>query len=443
MNTPDTRYARTDDGAYIAYQVVGEGPIDIVWQFDLMGNVDIIWQRPLWQAWLGGLAEFSRLILHDRRGTGLSSRNVAMPDLETRGADLRVVLAALGSEHAVLGGLMNGGTSNVLLAAADPALVRALLWWEPIARSAWAPDYPWGGGPDYFAMQQRSLDVWGTAEYGAAFAEQEASQGDPVAKEHARWAAMMSRHTTTPDGARQLTRIWWETDIRHVLPSVQAPALLWSYEEHADGTSEMEYIAALMRQATTLAMPGGMNTESLPTLLAEIREFLRAEPSPIDLDSTLATVLFTDVDRSTERQASMGDWAWKRLIEAHHAMVREALARWRGVENDSAGDGFLATFDGPARAIRCALDAVGRLRALGIEARAGLHTGEVERIDDKAGGIAVSIGSGVAAKAGPSEVLVSRTVKDLVGGSGFTFEDRGEQDLNGVPDRWHLYRVTA
>jgi class 3 adenylate cyclase/pimeloyl-ACP methyl ester carboxylesterase len=442
MNTPDTRYAKTDDGAYLAYQTTGEGPIDIVWQFDLMGNIDIIWERPLWRAWLGGLADFSRLILHDRRGTGLSSRNVPMPNLETRVADLRVVLDAVGSKQTVLGGLMHGGAPNVLLAAAYPARVRALLWWEPTARSAWAPDYPWGGGPDYFAKQQRSLEVWGTAEYGTAWADQEESDGGRVVGEHARWAAMMSRHTTTPDGARQLMAIWWESDIRDVLASVQAPALLWSYEEHTTGKSEMEYIAALMPKATTFAMSGNMDVETLSTLLAEVRAFLRAGPSAIDLDSTLATVLFTDIVGSTERQASMGDRAWKSLIEAHHSLVREELARWRGIENDTAGDGFFATFDGPARAIRCALDVVERVRQLGIHARAGLHTGQVEKIDGKASGIAVSIGSRVAAKAGSSEVLVSRTVKDLVAGSGFTFEDRGEHDLKGVPERWRLYRVT-
>jgi class 3 adenylate cyclase len=185
-----------------------------------------------------------------------------------------------------------------------------------------------------------------------------------------------------------------------------------------------------------------MDVETLPTLIAEVRAFLRAGPSAIDLDSTLATVLFTDIVGSTERQASMGDRAWKSLIEAHHSLVREELARWRGIENDTSGDGFFATFDGPARAIRCALDVVERVRQLGIHARAGLHTGQVEKIDGKASGIAVSIGSRVAAKAGSSEVLVSRTVKDLVAGSGFTFEDRGEQDLKGVPERWRLYRVT-
>jgi class 3 adenylate cyclase/pimeloyl-ACP methyl ester carboxylesterase len=442
MRIPDTRYAKTTDGAYIAYQATGEGHIDIVWQFDLIGNIDLAWERPIWRAWLGGLAEFGRVILHDRRGTGLSSRNVPMPNLETRVADLRAVLDATQSERAVLGGLSEGGAPAALFAASEPSRVRALLWWEPAARIAWAPDYPWGGGPDYFAKQQRALDVWGTAEYGVAWAEQEAS-GRVVPDEEVRWASLLSRHTTTPDGARELLRIWWETDIRHVLPSVQAPALLWSYEEHTDGVSEMEYIAALMPQAKTIAMPGSKGVETVPALLAEVRALVGAERPAIDPDLILATVLFTDILGSTERQASGGDRAWKKLIEAHNSLVREALAAWRGIENDTAGDGFFATFDGPARAIQCALDVVERVRELGIAVRAGVHTGQVEKIDGKFGGIAVSIGARVMAEADASEVLVSQTVKDLVAGSGFTFEFRGEHNLKGLPDRWRLYRVTG
>ncbi len=277
MNVPNTRYARADDGTYLAYQTSGHGPIDVFWSFDLMSNIDIVWERPLQRAWLNGLGAFSRVIMHDRRGTGLSSRDVPMPDLETRMADLRVVLDAVGAKRPVLGGLMEGAAPGIMLAAAEPARVRALLWLEPLARTAWAEDYPWGAGPEYVAKQEHALESWGTADYATAWTDQEESGGERTVGDHARWVAKLSRHTTTPDGARALTRRWRETDIREVLRAVQAPALLWSYEEVSAGGSEMEYVAGLMAHATTFAMPGGMTLESLSTVLANVRSFLHAE----------------------------------------------------------------------------------------------------------------------------------------------------------------------
>jgi class 3 adenylate cyclase/pimeloyl-ACP methyl ester carboxylesterase len=441
MEIRDTRYARAPDGAYIAYQVTGNGPIDIVWQFDFFGNVDIRWEQPDTGAWMRGLSGLGRLILHDRRGTGLSSRNVPLPNLETRVADLRAVLDEIGVERVVLMGFSEGGAPNAMFAATDPDRVHSLVWFAPSARIAWAPDYPWGVGPDYFAKDQLSLERWGTTEYGRAFAEAEALVGSEITDEDVATVSLISRHTATPDVARELSRIWWETDIRGVLPSVQVPAMLASWAAVENDVREMEAIASLMPRAKTVVFPGSVGRESFPEYLDAIREFVGIEQAPAELDTVLSTVLFTDIVGSTERQASLGDHGWKELVQRHHALVRDALTRWRGVENDTAGDGFYATFDGPARAIRCAQEVAGRVRDLGIQIRAGVHTGECELIDGKCGGITVSIGARVASNAGPSEVLISQTVKDLVAGSGLTFEDAGEHELKGVPDRWHLFRV--
>ena len=254
---------------------------------------------------------------------------------------------------------------------------------------------------------------------------------------------VMSRHTTTPDVARELSRIWHETDVRGVLPSVQAPALLIVREQSPADIEMTGYVASLMPHAVVAQVPGNYGQDEQRPVVDVVRRFLGVERPAPELDTVLSTVLFTDIVGSTQRQAGLGDRAWKDLVMQHHGIVRSALDRWRGVENDTAGDGFYATFDGPARAIRCATEVAERVRDLGIEIRAGVHTGECEIIDDKLGGITVSIGARVSALAGPSEVVVSQTVKDLVAGSGLIFEDAGEHELKGVPDRWHLYRVVS
>jgi class 3 adenylate cyclase len=253
---------------------------------------------------------------------------------------------------------------------------------------------------------------------------------------------MYSRQTATPDVAAELSRIWHETDIRAVLPSVQVPALLVVDEHYKSDIQLAEYVASMMPDVQ-LALAPGLGPEDNEALLEVVRPFLGVSRAAPELDTILATVLFTDVVGSTEKQAALGDRGWKRLVEQHHALVRDALGRWRGIENDTAGDGFYATFDGPARAIRCALEIVERVQDLGIEVRAGVHTGECELIEGKCAGITVSIGARVASRAGPSQVLVSQTVRDLVAGSGFSFEDAGEHQLKGVPDRWRLLRAVA
>ncbi len=440
MDTHDTRYAKTPDGFYIAYQAVGDGPLDLVWQFDWLGNVDMIWEEPTARRMFSSLATVSRLILHDRRATGLSSRNVPVPSLETRVADLRSVLDAVGAARPALGGEREGGAPNVLFAATDPERVRSLIWYAPSALSVWTPDYQWGSPPEYLELQERALDHWGTAEYASALVEQEASEGHSFNPDEAASLAMLSRHTITPDVARELSRVWLETDIRGLLPSVHVPTLLVVFEQPETGVREAEHIASRMPQADVAVLRGDEATGDMDMFVETVESFLGIDRPP-DLDTVLSTVMFTDIVGSTEMQSQVGDRAWKRLVERHHAIVRDSLGRWGGFENDTAGDGFYATFEGPARAIRSAMEIVDRVRDLGIEIRAGVHTGECEVIDGKCGGLTVSIGARVAATAGPSEVRVSQTVRDIVAGSGLRFQDAGEHELKGVPDRWRLYRV--
>ena len=436
MDRPETRYAETPDGIYIAYQTVGDGPIDIAWQFEWIGNVDTIWGYPGYADWLRSLASFSRLILHDRRGMGASSRNVDLPNLETRVADLRCVLDAVGSERAVLGGALEGGAPNVLFAATSPERVHSLFWWYPAPRTTVAPDYPFGASPELIARGLQDVtDSWGTDSYLAVGLTVFAA----LEKEPVPWG-WLTRQTTTPDVAVQMERIYDETDVRGAMPSIAAPVLLLARDRDREA---LTHLASLLPHPQVRLFPGeaSIKPSELPAILDAIREFVGVEATPPELDTILSTVLFTDVVGSTQKQAAMGDHRWKALIEQHHVIVREALQRWRGVESSTAGDGFYATFDGPARAIRCAIEIAHRVVDLGIEIRAGVHTGECELMDGQISGLTVSIGSRVAAKAGASQVLVSQTVKDLVAGSGLAFTEAGEHDLRGVPDRWRLYSV--
>jgi class 3 adenylate cyclase len=432
---PKTGYAKADDGVYIAYQTLGDGPVDIVWQFEWIGNVDSIWEFRPYAEWFRGLAAFSRLILHDRRGMGASSRDVAPPNLETRVADLVAVLDAVGSERPVLGGAYEGGAPNVLFAATFPERVHSLFWWYPAPRTTKAPDYPFGASPELLEQATKdTLERWGTDEYVFVTSENPTVQG-----EVAPWG-LLSRQTATPDVAAKMDRIYNESDVRGAMPAIAAPVLLLARERDLEA---LTYLATLLRRPQIRLFPGEdeLKVHEQPALLDAIRAFVGVETRAPELDAVLSTVLFTDVVDSTRKQAELGDRRYRDLIEEHHVIVRDGLERWRGRESATAGDGFYATFEGPARAIRCALEIEQRVRDLGIEVRAGVHTGECELIDGQISGLTVSIGARVAASAGPNEVLVSQTVKDLVAGSGFSFEDTGERELKGVPDRWRLYRV--
>ncbi len=435
-------YARASDGTYLGYRVDGDGPIDLVLQTDWPGNIDMDWQDPVLGRWLSEVRSFARVITHDHRGVGLSSRNVDLPTLETRVSDLVTVLNSIGVRRPALVGLLSTGAVNVLTAATRPGLPRAIVWMEPSARYGWAEDYPWGATEEDREAELGFLSLWGTDAYARAFREDEEVKGNLMPREMTEFQAMQTRNACTPDVALELSRIWYDIDVRGVLETVGTPTLLLVHKDRRNGVEEAEYIASKMPTAELRVMPGdGWTIEEVPAWVEQIREFIGAERPRAPLTTILATVLFTDIVGSTQKQASLGDRTWKELIEHHHALVRDALGRYGGTENDTAGDGFYATFDGPVRAIRCALEVGERVHELGIEIRAGVHTGECEVIDNKIGGISVAIGARVAAHAGGSEVLVSQTVRDLVAGSGLTFQDAGEHELKGVPDTWRLYRV--
>jgi class 3 adenylate cyclase len=446
---PETRYAKTPDGVYLAYQVVGSGP-DVSADFHLFaGNVDLIWEEPDWGPLLRELSKFARLILHDRRGTGASSRNVPPPNLETRAGDLLAVLDAAGSEAPILTAAASTGAMHALFAATYPDRTSGVFWNYPRPRLAWDPDYPWGQRPEDFERAIVEGRKWGTSEYAREIALSRAAQraGIPHDKRHSlavddelvRRYAQINRNTASPDMAEALTRISWQTDVRQILSVVQAPAALLVGEDdsHAE-QEEAEYTASLMPNGTLHVIPGrsGLQAEAQ---LEIIRELAGVERSDAPTSSVLATLLFTDLVESTRTQAAVGDRAWKDLVSAHHQYVRDALSRWGGTEHDTSGDGFFASFTGPARAIHCAHEIADRVADLGFNTRAAVHIGECEIIDGKPGGLAVTIAARLLKTAGPRNVVVSQTVKDLVAGSGFSFEDRGEHELKGVPDRWHLY----
>ena len=435
-------YAKTDDGIYLGYRVDGDGSIDIVSQSDWPGNIDLEWGDPFSGGWLRELRSFSRVITHDPRGIGLSSRNVDLPTLEIRVSDLMTVLNTIGIRRPVLNGVMATGAVNILAAAMRPRLARAIVWSEPTPRYAWAEDFPWGVTPEDLQGELDFIDLWGTDAYGKAFLEEQEALGNRFPADLAPHMAAGTRGSCTPDVARGMVKIWAEIDVRNVLDAVRTPTLLLVHKEREGAVDVAEYIASKMPAAEVRAMPGdAWSPEEIPAWVEQIRDFIGVEKPPAAQSTVLATVLFTDIVGSTERSAEMGDRDWKDLVQRHHAIVRDSLHRFDATEVDTAGDGFYATFDGPARGIRCALDIAERVPELGIEVRAGIHTGECEVIDGKVGGLAVSIGARVAANAGPSEVLVSQTVRDLVAGSGLAFEDAGEHELKGVPDRWRLYRV--
>ena len=442
MITPETSYVKTADGVYLAYQVFGDGPIDVVSQPDWPGNIDMDWEFPSVRAFLEGIAEFARVIIHDHRGVGLSSRNVPIPNLETRVSDVLAVMDAVGATRPVLTGILASGAVNAMLAATRPERVAGLVWIDPIGRTAWAPDNPFGRTAEQLAVEHEDLRLWGTSAYGRAFKEQEAVAGNAIPDAEAALFSKASRNACTPDVAIELNRMWAETDVRAVLPTISIPTLCVSQGPIGEAVGARE-TAALIPTAEFRQIAGDpWSNPGMAAIVDEVRRFVGVEKPPIELDTVLATVLFTDIVRSTETQAHIGDHAWKGLVERHHALVRDALQRWRGLENDTAGDGFYATFEGPARAIRCAIEIHERVRNLDIEIRAGIHTGECEVVDGKIGGISVSIGARIAAFAAPSEVLVSQTVKDLVAGSRLTFRDAGERDLKGIPGMWRLYAAS-
>jgi class 3 adenylate cyclase len=389
------------------------------------------------------LAELGRLIDFDARGTGLSDalQGDRLPSLEERIDDLGAVLDAIQSERAVLAAFADAGPLCCLFAATYPARTKALILMNTAPRMAWAPDYPWGVSPEEFDADLASTETrWGSREYAAEVVRDVISQqaNDDALID---WYADHMRLSASPSAAVALSRMYYDMDARKVLPAIHVSTLVLASDPAAEESEAMarEIPGALFTRIHSAAPVFMADPEPF---LAEIRNFVsRVGEEESDLDRVLETVLFTDIVRSTELAANIGDRAWHDVVERHHGFVRGVIARWRGREMDTAGDGFFAAFDGPARAIRCAQAVVSGVRSMGIEVRAGLHTGECDITDNKVAGITVAIGSRIASLAAPSQILVSRTVRDLVAGSGLKFEDAGARKLKGVPDRWRLYRV--
>jgi pimeloyl-ACP methyl ester carboxylesterase len=436
---PETQYTKSGD-LNIAYQVVGEGPFDLVYVPGWVSNIELMWEHPKAKRFLDRLASFSRLILFDKRGTGMSDRvpTEALPTLEERMDDVRAVLDAIGSETAALLGHSEGGSMSLLFAATYPERTRALALVGVFARRIRSEDYPWAPTlEERLAAADEVERQWAAGVDLTDYAPSE----DPTVIQ---WLSTYLRRSASPGAAAALLRMNSLVDTRDILPAIRVPTLVLQRTHDRDVTvEENRWVAEQIPDARFIELAGDAHVlwaGDQDVLLAEIEEFLtgtRPEPEP---DRVLSTVLFTDIVDSTRRATDLGDRRWHELVDEHHSLVRRQLGHFRGSEIDTAGDGFFASFDGPARAIRAACAIRESVQPLGIEIRVGLHTGECELMQGKIGGIAVHTGARVAGQAGAGEVLVSSTVKDLVAGSGIEFEDRGEHELKGV-GAWRLYSV--
>ncbi len=440
MLEPETRYARTGD-VHIAYQVVGDGPVDLVYVPPMLQQVEHLWTEPRVAAFFERLARFSRLILFDRRGTGLSDPIAGATTLEDQMEDVSAVMDAAGSREAVLFAQAEGTAMAILYAATHPHRTRALVLYAGMARVTAAPGYEWPGSQDERAARiDEQLAHWGD---GARVAQLAPSHTGDVALR--RWLGKLERLSASPGALRPLYGLAADIDVRDVLPSIRAPTLLLHRrDDRLIDVRHSRYLAEHVPGARYVELPGEDNlivVGDSERVLAEVEQFLTGTHTPPEPDRVLATVLFTDIVGSTETLARLGDRRWRDLVTRHDELSRAQVARYRGRPVKSLGDGWLATFDGPARAIRCALALREAVAELGIELRAGLHTGECEAIGEDLGGLAVHIGARVGAMAEPREVLVSGTVKDLVVGSGIDFADRGEHSLKGVPGTWRLWAV--
>jgi class 3 adenylate cyclase len=439
---PDTRYVSTRQGD-IAYQVLGEGPIDLLLGFGMGSHLDMYWEIPAAARIFQGLASFSRLIMLDPRGLGLSDAApyAALSTWEDWTEDIRTVLDAVGSQRAAIFAEREFGYPAMLFAAACPERTAALILSRPRARTLAAADYPEGMPPEAFDQFIRLFrSRWGTSE-GAAVAMPSLAH-DPKSLE---LYARISRASSTPRRAAEHLRYWMQIDVRAYLPAIRVPTLVFAPEASSQ-LPLFRYVAEHISGARLVTLPGADVTQfygATETLLGEVEEFLTGARHHVESDRVLATVLFTDLVKSTERAAELGDRHYRDLLEQHHAAVRRELARFSGKEMDNAGDGFFASFEGPARAIRCAAAMREVVRGMGLESRIGVHTGECERVDGKFGGLAVHIGARVCALAGAGQVLVTSTVKDLVMGSGIQFEDRGMHALKGVPGEWRLFALSG
>jgi class 3 adenylate cyclase len=436
------KYATNGD-IHLAYRTIGEGPRDLVLVQGAFTNLEVLWDLAEYRTYCEQLASFSRLIIFDKRGMGLSDR-VRIGTLEERMDDVRAIMDDVGSENAVLMGVSEGGPMSMLFAATYPERTQALVLCGAEVKEETTEDWPWGESTreeiEEYLTIDNVLERWGKGITVGYFA--------PSRKDDQRLRELFGRlqvQSASPHDAIAFMRMAFDIDVRHVVPSIGAPTLI--VHRTGDQVCHVEnarWLARNIRGAKYVELPGIDHVPWIDgdDIMEEIREFLTGVREPEAPDRVLATVLFTDLVSSTERARELGDRRWKETLDRHNEIVRHDLTRFRGREVDTAGDGFFATFDGPARAIRCARSIVDDVRKVGLDVRAGLHTGECELAGDAVRGIAVHTGARVAAQAGPGEVLVSQTVKDLVAGSGIEFEERGAHELKGIPGEWRLYAVS-
>ena len=437
-DVPPIRYAKAGEVS-IAYRVVGDGPLDLIWVPGLFSNLEIEWENPFYVRLYRRLASFSRLVIFDKRGMGLSDRNVGAPSLEQRMDDVRAVMDAVGSERAALIGVSEGGPMSLLFAATYPERTVALVLYGTLARPRRDTDYPLGNEQALGGLGRIIDEQWGTGESLQIFARGLA--GSERARE---WVGRLERAAGSPGTMRPFLDTLWDIDVRAVLPTIAAPTLIMhASDDHAIPIANGRWLADHVPGARFVEIPGEHMLFDVDQFADEVEGFLTGKRHAVTTDRLLATVLFSDIVGSTERASALGDRRWRELLDQHDAVVRREVDSHRGKLVKSTGDGALATFDGPARAVSCGCEIRDGVRPLGIDVRVGLHTGEIEVRGEDIGGIAVHIGARVAALAGPREVLVSRTLTDLVAGSGITFEDRGDHQLKGVPGTWQLFAVSS
>ena len=440
---PKTRYAKNGDLS-IAYQVVGDGPRDLVYVPGWVTNVEVMWEEPGLARFVHRLASFSRFITFDKRGIGLSDPVPVgeLPDLETRVADLRAVMDAAESERATLFGHSEGGSTAALFAATYPDRTERLILFGSYAKRIRSDDYPWAPTSEERLAQTEGFEQsWDDPARIVEFYAPSRADDDAFIEWFGRWL----RLSASPKAGAALNTASSNIDVTNVLSDIRVPTLLlYRLEDQDVKIEEGRYIASKIPGARLVELHGADhffyagNTEPI---LQEIEEFVTGYRAAAEPERVLATVLFTDIVASTEKASALGDRTWRDLLERHNATIRDELKKWRGREVDNAGDGFLATFDGPARGIRCAQAITDAVRPLGIEVRCGLHTGEIEIVGSAIAGMGVHIGARISALAGPGEVLVSRTIKDLVAGGGFEFSSRGAHSLKGVSEEWEIYVV--
>lgn len=440
---PETKYAKSGD-VHIAYQVTGEGPIDVVLAPGTMSHLDLDWENPKRVRFIEKFSSFCRLIRFDKRGTGLSDRPTKMATLEERADDIRAVMDNEGVERASLFGASEGGSMSCMFAATYPHRVRSLMTWGAQAKWVASLDHPWGQTPEENeAMLAMIQSDWPSEDYirGPGAGVGYDAPAELVAK-----VARYMRAGASPAAVYAYEQMNAEIDTRPILPLIRVPTLVMC--RTGDPVANVEAardMASRIPGARFKEYPGNSHAimlDDMDAILADMEEFITGERPPAGADRVLATVLFLDMVGSTERAAELGDSVWKDLLESYYVVVRKELARFRGKETNTAGDGFLATFDGPARAVHCALAIAEAVKHLGIQIRAGVHTGECELMGDNVGGIAVHIGARVMSLADPGTVKVSSTVKDLAAGSGILFTDAGLNELKGVPDQWRLFQAS-